>query len=99
VEKYSPKDVKLLYQPKRFYRHGNCSTGHFHSRFQTYEYDSRKHLLTGVCSEIRVRNKESERLKKEGCANHPSPEGNTELNKLKNYFIVPSMFKTKVIQF
>ena len=32
-------------------------------------------------------------IKKEGCAKHPSSEDNTELNKLKDYFIVPSVKK------
>ena len=32
-------------------------------------------------------------VKKEGCAKHPPSEDNTELNKLKDYFIVPSVKK------
>lgn len=43
----------------------------------------------------RIRNQEI--IKKEGCAKHPSSEDNTELNKLKDYFIVPSDYKTIIV--
>jgi hypothetical protein len=38
---------------------------------------------------IKIENSEKEGRR----AKHPPSEGNTELNKLKNYFIVPSGFK------